>query len=244
MKWTIRGLTNRPRGLQCITFAGNQNYMSPRNEYSKTEELTNAISHLTGTLLSVAGLILMVYYSSVHGGSWHVVSTSVFGATMIILYFSSTMTHILPVGRTKDLFFIMDRIAIYFLIAGTYTPVALVTLGGTLGWVIFGIEWGFALTGSVLILIKPGDLNSRVNTFYVVSYVIMGWLILIAIVPVIERMPLMGLLWILLGGFCYSIGIFFYKVARFPYHHLVWHLLVIAGSACHFFMVFWFVIPR
>jgi hemolysin III len=218
--------------------------MSAQHNYSRTEELANAVSHLSGTLLAVAGLILMVYYSSVHGGTWHIVCTSVFGATMTILYFSSTMTHILPVGRTKELFFTVDRIAIYFLIAGTYTPLSLITLGGTLGWVIFGIEWGIALTGSILILTRPGEFNSGVNTFYVASYAIMGWLILVAIVPVIRSMPLMGLLWIFLGGICYSVGIFFYKTARFPYHHLVWHLLVIAGSACHFCMVFWFIIPR
>jgi hemolysin III len=218
--------------------------MTIKNKFSRTEELANAVSHFSGTMLAVAGLILMIYYSSLHGGIWHLVSTSVFGASMIILYFSSTMTHVLPMGRAKDLFFNIDRIAIYLLIAGTYTPLALVTLGGALGWVIFGIEWGFALTGSALILFRPGDFNSGVSTFYVVSYAIMGWLILIAIVPVINSLPVMGWLWILLGGLCYTLGIVFYKAASFRYHHLVWHLLVIAGSTCHFFMVFFFIIPR
>jgi len=218
--------------------------MELNNKYSRSEELANAISHLSGALLAVAGMVIMVHYSVVHGDGLHIVTTSVFGATMIILYFSSTMTHMLPMGRAKNRFFNMDRIAIYMLIAGTYTPLALVTVGGVFGWVIFGLEWGFALTGTLLILTKPGKFNSGVNTFYVISYVIMGWLILIAIVPVMNSMPAMGLLLILLGGGCYSLGIVFYKIMRFPYHHLVWHLLVMAGSACHFFTVFYYVIPR
>jgi len=218
--------------------------MEIRNKFSKTEELANAISHMMGTMLAVAGLVLMIHHSAVHGTVWHMVSTSVFGGSMIILYFSSTMTHILPMGRVKDLFFNVDRIAIYILIAGTYTPLALIGLGGPLGWVIFGLEWGFALTGILFILFKPGDFNTGVNTFYVVSYAVMGWLILIAIVPVINNLPFMGWMWILLGGFCYTLGIFFYKKIIFPFHHLVWHLLVLAGSICHFFTVFFFIIPR
>jgi hemolysin III len=163
---------------------------------------------------------------------------------MIILYFSSTLTHTLPMGKAKDFFFNFDRIAIYLLIAGTYTPIALVTLHGPFGWVIFGLEWGFALVGISLILMRPGDFNSGVNTFYVVSYALMGWLILIAIVPVIQTLPLMGSLWILIGGLSYTLGIVFYKLISFPYHHLVWHLLVIAGTVSHFISVFFYIIPR
>lgn len=218
--------------------------MVSNNKFTKGEELANAISHFSGALLALAGLVLMVYYSSVRGNSWHVVSTSIFGASMVVLYLSSSLTHILPMGRAKDFFFNFDRIAIYFLIAGTYTPIALVTLSGTLGWVIFGLEWGLALTGTFMILLRPGEYNRGVNTFYVISYAVMGWLILIAIVPVIERLPTMGWIWVLTGGICYSVGIVFYKMVRFPYHHLVWHLLVIAGSLSHFFAVFFHIIPR
>jgi hemolysin III len=186
----------------------------------------------------------MVYRSSAHGDSWHVVSSAIFGASMIVLYLSSTLTHILPMGRTKDRFFNFDRIAIYFLIAGTYTPIALITLSGPLGWVIFGIEWGLAFTGTFLILRKPGDFNTGVNVFYVISYAVMGWMILIAIVPVFRLLPLMGSLWILIGGLCYTLGIVFFKILRFPYHHLVWHLLVLAGTISHFFAVFFYILPR
>ena len=163
---------------------------------------------------------------------------------MVILYVSSTLTHILPIGRAKDRFFNFDRIAIYFLIAGTYTPIALITLNGPLGWVIFGLEWGCAILGTILIFSRPGDFNSGVNTFYVISYAAMGWLILIAIVPVSRILPTMGWIWILIGGMSYTLGIVFFKLVRFPFHHLVWHLLVIAGSISHFFAVFFYIIPR
>jgi hemolysin III len=218
--------------------------MEKNMKFTRGEELANAISHFSGALLSVAALVLMVHFSLLRGNAWHVVSTSIFGATMIVLYLSSTLTHILPVGRAKDRFFNFDRIAIYLLIAGTYTPLALLTLNGPLGWVIFGIEWGLALTGTLMILMRPGNFNSGVSTFYVLSYAIMGWLVLIAIVPVIRNLPLMGTLWILIGGLCYTFGILFYKVYKFPYHHLLWHMLVLAGTISHFFAVFYYMIPR
>ncbi len=218
--------------------------MKNNKKYSQGEELANAISHFTGALLGVAALVLMIYASLTRGTGWHLVSTSVFGTTLIILYLSSTLTHILPIGRAKDWFFNFDRIAIYFLIAGTFTPIALVTLNGPLGWTIFGIEWGLALVGTFLILTRPGEYNKGVNTFYVISYAVMGWLLLIAIGPIFRSMPLMGGLWILIGGLCYTFGIAFFTTIKFPYHHLVWHLLVLAGSISHFFAVYFYIIPR
>lgn len=218
--------------------------MEQNLKFSRGEELANAISHLSGALLSVAALVLMIHFSVLRGNEWHVVSTSIFGASMIVLYLSSTMTHILPMGKTKDRFFNLDRIAIYMLIAGTYTPLALLILHGPLGWVIFGVEWGLALAGTLMILLRPGDYNKGVSTFYVFSYAIMGWMFLLAIVPVTRTLPLMGTLWILIGGACYTLGILFFKVIKFPYHHLLWHLLVLAGSISHFFAVFFYMIPR
>jgi len=218
--------------------------MEKNIKFSRGEELANAMSHFSGAILAVAGLVLMLHFSIKYGNGWHIVSTSVFGASMIVLYLSSTLTHILPMGRAKDKFFNFDRIAIYFLIAGTYTPIALLTLNGPIGWIMFGIEWGLAIVGTVMILTRPGDFNSGVSTFYVVSYAVMGWLILIGIVPVMNILPLMGTLWILIGGLCYTVGILFFKVIKFPYHHLVWHLLVMAGTISHFFAVFFYMIPR
>lgn len=213
--------------------------MEKNIKFSQKEELANAASHFAGALLAIAALVLMLTRASANGSAWQIVSTAIFGASMIVLYLSSTLTHILPMGKLKDFFFNFDRIAIYFLIAGTYTPLALVTLNGPLGWVIFGIEWGLALTGTLMILTKPGDFNTGVNTFYVFSYAIMGWLLLIAIVPLFNSLPFMGVLWILIGGLCYTLGILFFKVLKFPYHHLVWHLLVMAGTISHFFAVFY-----
>ena len=219
------------------------NSMGENIKFTQREELANAISHFTGALLAVTGLVLMVIHPAIRGNSLHVVSVSIFGASMIILYLSSTLTHILPMGKAKDFFFNIDRIAIYLLIAGTYTPIALITLNGPLGWTMFGIEWGIALVGTLLILFKPGDFNTGVNTFYIISYVVMGWLILIAIGPVFDTLPLMGGLWVLIGGVVYSIGIAFFKIIKFPYHHLVWHLLVVAGTISHFIAVYFFIIP-
>ncbi|HDR67974.1 MAG TPA: hemolysin III family protein [Bacteroidaceae bacterium] len=217
--------------------------MQYTRKFTFREEMANGISHIAGTLLAIAGLILMVYFSISRGNIWHLVSTSIFGISMITLYLSSTLTHILPPGRIKDFFFNFDRIAIYLLIAGTYTPIALITLHGPVGWIIFGIEWGLALTGIIMIFRKPGNFDDGVNIFYILSYAVMGWLILIVIVPVIRLLPLMGWLWIFIGGICYTLGIFFYKLATFRYHHLVWHLLVVAGSISHFFSVFFYMIP-
>lgn len=215
------------------------------NKFSKGEELANAYSHLFGALLAMLGLVLMLKQTMGHGDALHIITCSVFGATMVILYLSSTMTHILPMGRTKDIFFNMDRIAIYLLIAGTYTPIALLAIGGPLGWVVFGIEWGIALTGTLMILFKPGDYDTGVNTFYVVSYAVMGWLFLVVpIFPGKLDIPQMAWIWILIGGVFYSIGIAFFKIFKFPYHHLVWHILVIAGSLSHFIAIFFYLIPR
>lgn len=218
--------------------------MVKENKFSKSEELANAYSHMAGALLALIGLILMLVQSRASGSAIHIVTSAVFGASMVILYLSSTMTHILPMGRLKDTFFNIDRIAIYLLIAGTYTPIALIGIGGPFGWVIFGMEWGIALIGTLMILFKPGDYDTGVNIFYVLSYAVMGWIFLFAIIPMARILPTMGWLWILIGGICYSIGILFFKFFKFPYHHLVWHILVIAGSLSHFFAVFFYLIPR
>ncbi len=217
--------------------------MATAAKFTKGEELANALSHLTGTLLAVAGLVLLLNRSIHEGDGWHIISSAIFGASMIILYLSSTMTHSLPMGKWKDFFFNMDRVAIYILIAGTYTPITLVTLRGPVGWVLFGIEWGLALVGTFMIVYRPGKFNKGVNGFYVLSYAVMGWLILAAIVPVCNSLSMMGCLWILIGGICYTLGIYFFKRTHFRYHHLVWHLLVMAGTLSHFFAVFFYIIP-
>jgi len=214
-----------------------------KSRYSKSEELANALSHLAGALLAVVATVLLVVKAAHTGTGWHIVSTAVFGGTMIILFFSSTMTHWLRQGKAKDVFFTIDQIAIFTLIAGTYTPFTLVALHGPFGWVIFGIEWGLALMGITIKLLRPTRFHQGVNLFYVLLYAAMGWMVLIAIVPIYKSLSLMGLLWILTGGACYTIGIFFYRFGRFRYHHLVWHLLVLAGAASHFIAVYFYLLP-
>ncbi len=214
-----------------------------KTRYTRSEELANAISHLAGAALATAGLVLMIVFSAIRGDAWHIVSTSVFGATMIILYLSSGLMHALKEGKTKLLFLTIDRIAIFLLIAGTYTPLTLVVLRGPLGWTLFGLEWALAVTGIILTFTRLAKPDRRVNYLFVALYVIMGWLLVIAIVPITRSLSLMGILWILTGGICYSAGIFFYAKGKFRYHHLVWHLMVIAGSIAHFFGIFFHIIP-
>jgi len=214
-----------------------------RSKFSTAEELANAISHFLGFLLSIVALVLMVHKSIRFGDNVHIITSAVFGTSMIALYLSSSLTHILRQGRAKNFFFSMDKITVYLLIAGTYTPLALLAVGGVLGWTIFGIEWACAITGTILILRKPVNFEKGVNLFFVISYAVMGWLILIAIVPLIKSMPLTGWLFILIGGAFYTVGIFFYKKGKFRHHHLVWHLLVMLGTAAHFISIFYFILP-
>jgi len=211
--------------------------------FSASEELANALSHFIGALLACGGLTLMVVFSAIHGDGWHVVSTAVFGAAMIVLYTSSTFNHALKPGRGKEFFFNFDQVAIFLLIAGTYTPLTLVLLRNGIGWTIFGLEWGLAILGIVLKLIKPNSFESGVNYFFIALYALMGWMLLIGIGPLARSISPMGLAWIFIGGVSYTLGILFYKKIRFPYHHLVWHLFVIAGSSSHFFAIFSHVIP-
>lgn len=213
------------------------------SRFSDKEEMANAISHFSGALLSVVALVLMLVQSVRFGNTLHIISSAVFGSSMIILYMSSTMTHYLEQGKLKNFFFSMDKIAIYLLIAGTYTPLALITLAGPLGWTIFGIEWAVAIAGSVLVLRKPVNFEKGVKTISVITYAVMGWLIIIAIVPLTKIMPTGGWILVLVGGVLYSIGIYFYKKCSFCYHHLVWHLFVIAGNAAHFLAIYLYVLP-
>jgi hemolysin III len=211
-------------------------------EFTYSEELANAISHFVGVCLAITGLVLMVVFSSLNGKTTHIVSTSIFGSTMIFLYLSSTFTHWLRPGKAKELFFNLDQIAIFLLIAGTYTPVALIALRGTLGWTVFGIEWGLALTGILYRIIRPNKYETGVNLFMVILYAAMGWFFLFVIIPVSRMMTLPSIILILSGGVLYTSGILFFRLAKFKYHHLVWHLFVLAGSISHFCAVFIYLV--
>jgi hemolysin III len=214
-----------------------------KREFSRAEELANAISHLTGTVLAIAGLILMLIYAVSKGNAWHIISTAVFGSSMIILYLSSTFTHWLKPGKAKDVFFNLDQIAIYLLIAGTYTPVTLVAIKGVYGWIMFGIEWGIAIAGIISRVGRPNRYNEGIKLFNVILYALMGCLFLFFILPVLRTIPTPAIIWIFIGGAFYMLGIFFFRFTRFRYHHLIWHLFVLAGSISHFIAIFFYILP-
>ena len=200
-------------------------------------ERFNSISHLIGAVAALAGLVIVVVAAARQGDPWKIVSFSVYGATLFFLYTVSTLYHSLR-GRAKRIFRKLDHYSIYFLIAGTYTPFALVTLRGGWGWTIFGIIWGLAALGIALEALPQG--GNRVLS--VVVYVLMGWLVLVALEPLLEALPMAGFWWLLLGGIFYTGGLVFYfldeKVRHF---HGVWHLFVLAGSVCHYLTILFFV---
>lgn len=212
------------------------------SRFTHKEEQANAISHLAGAVLSLVAMVLMLQLSVRQGSIWHIISSSVYGTTLILLYLSSTMTHWLKHGKLKETFFTFDQIAIFFLIAGTYTPLALIALHGTTGWIIFGIEWGLAFSGSLYRILKPRKYNTGVNLLFILLYVVMGYLFVVVLSPMHQAMGLAGILWILAGGVFYTGGIFFYKKGKFTYHHLVWHLMVLAGSIAHFIGIYKYVL--
>jgi hemolysin III len=215
---------------------------SLKRRFSDKEDFANALSHFAGAILSVAALILMVVYSSVRGNVWHIVSSTVFGLSMIILYTSSTVAHWLKEGKLKDAFFTLDQIAIFILIAGTYTPLSLVALNGETGWVIFGIEWGLAVTGIIRLLTRKNKFESGVGLIDILIYIGMGWLVLVVSGPVLKTVPVTGFIWIIAGGLFYTIGVIFFKIAKFRFHHLVWHLMVICGTISHFIAIFFYIL--
>ena len=211
--------------------------------FTRQEDLANALSHLAGALLSIAGLVLMVVFSSIRGNAWHIVSCSVFGTSLVLLYLCSTLAHWLPSGSFKDRLFVFDQSAIFILIAGTYTPLALVALRGALGWTIFGLEWGMAIIGITRLIIKSRRFEEGVALIDIIIYVFMGWLVLFVSGPVLKAVSLTGFMWIVIGGIFYTAGVIFFRFSRFRFHHLVWHLMVIGGSVSHFTAIFFYVIP-
>src|SRR5690625_4965607 len=201
--------------------------------FTKREEIANSITHGIGALLSIAALVLLIVFASIHGNAWHVVSFTLFGSTMVLLYISSTLVHSFPPGKAKDIFEIFDHSAIYFFIAGTYTPFLFLAVKGPLGWTLFGLVWGFALFGTVfkVFFVK------RFLHLSTVLYVLIGWLIVFAWKPLVATVPTYGIVLLVIGGIVYSIGAIFYVWRGFIYHHAVWHVFVIGGSVMHFFAV-------
>lgn len=212
------------------------------------EELANAITHGLGAALAIAALVLMVVFAALRGSARHVVGASLFGATMVLLYVMSTLYHAFRGPRVKKVFRVLDHASIFLLIAGTYTPFCLATLRGPWGWTLFGLIWGLAVVGialkSVLLSLSSGLMGRRPwEIASLAIYLLMGWLIVIAIVPLWRTLPAGGLAWLFGGGLCYSLGALFYAWQRLPYHHAIWHLAVAGGTGCHFACVLLYVIP-
>lgn len=200
---------------------------------TKKEEIWNAISHGIGFILAIPALVFLILKGAQSGSAIQIVSYTIFGTSMLLLFLMSTLLHSMPV-KIKKLFSILDHSAIYVLIAGTYTPFALISLQGPLGWTLFGIIWGLAILG---ILFKAFFIH-RYEFVSLIFYVAMGWLIVIAIKPLIQSITTPGFLLLLSGGILYTVGAIFYAWRRLPYNHAIWHLFVIAGSACMYFSVF------
>ncbi len=214
--------------------------MENLNDYSPTEEKINVISHAVGFVLSFVALILLVTRATFYGNVWHVVSFSIFGATLIILYAASTFYHRAKNPKLRKKLKILDHAAIYLLIAGTYTPYVLVTLHGTTGWVVFSIIWTLALIGIIFKLFFTG----KFNLISTITYVAMGWVIFSVIKPLVNNLPLEGVVWLFAGGFAYTIGAVLYSIEKIKFNHAIFHVFVLIGSFCQFLSVLIYVLPK
>ena len=212
------------------------------HKYTSGEEVANAVTHVVGSHLGAAMLALLVWQGAESGidVAWKTTSAAIFGASTIFLYAVSSAYHAVVHPPAKRVLHVMDHMAIYFLIAGTYTPFCLVTLRPEhpgLAWTIFGMEWGAAFAGIFFKLRTTG----RFRYLSTSAYVVMGWVALCAIVPLVRSLTGLGTMWLSLGGGFYTLGCVFYLWKSLPYSHMVWHLFVLAGTICHFFCVFWYV---
>lgn len=207
--------------------------------YDLKEEKLNVISHAIGLVLSILALVLLVIYASKEGSAWHIVSFSIYGVSLIVLYSASTFYHYSRTPKLRHRLNIFDHAAIYVLIAGTYTPFTLVVLKGWVGWTIFGVSWGLAITGIILKLFFIG----RFDKISTIAYVLMGWLIIFAIKPLVHNLPFEGLMWLLSGGIFYTVGALLYSIKKINYNHAIFHIFVLLGSFSHFMAVFFYVLP-
>lgn len=197
------------------------------------EEVANSVTHGLGLLASIIGGVVLVYLAAERGEAWHVVSAAVYGATLVSLYAASTLYHALKGTRARDVLRLLDHCAIYLLIAGTYTPITLVSLRGGWGWALFGTVWALAVAGIFFKVFATG----RFGYLSTVAYVLMGWICIIALKPMLVLLSPGALALLAAGGVLYTAGTVFYSWERIPYSHAVWHLFVVAGSVCHYLAI-------
>jgi hemolysin III len=197
------------------------------------EELASSLTHGVGLVLSIAGFATLLSLAAMRGSAWRIVSCAIYGSTLLCLYAASTCYHSIRSRRFKRILKVCDHSAIYLLIAGTYTPFLLVNLRGGWGWSLFAVIWGLAMAG-VLLKVWFVEHASVLST---AVYLVMGWLALVAVKPMLARVPTSALVWLLAGGVLYTVGVVFYAWKKLPYNHAIWHGFVLAGSACHYVAV-------
>lgn len=211
------------------------------HEYSIGHEIANAVTHGIGGGLSIAGLSLLLTMAVLYGNIWHIVSSAIYGATLILLYLASTLYHGIYHTATKRIFKVIDHASIYLLIAGTYTPFTLVSLRehSEWGWTLFLVVWILAFAGVLLLLLFPGKYSGA----RVVVYILMGWLAIFVVKDIRAAIGVGGISWLVAGGLSYTVGVIFYLWDRLPFNHAIWHLFVLSGSLCHFFAILFYVLP-
>ena len=207
--------------------------------YSLAEEIANSLTHGLGALASIVGLVVLVATAVLHGNATHVTAVSIYGGSLVLLYTASTLYHSIPIPAAKKVLKVLDHSAIYVLIAGTYTPFALVSLEGPARWTLFTTIWVLAAAGILFKLFFTG----RLEKLSVAIYLAMGWCVVAFADPVLAAVPTQALWLMLAGGLAYSGGVVFYLWERLRFNHAIWHLFVMSGSLLHFFAVLWFVLP-
>ena len=210
----------------------------PFSSESSSERLFNTITHGIGSVLSIVALVLMLVYASYNSDAWSIVGVSIFGSTLILLYMSSTLYHAFSNGRVKQIFKTLDQSFIYLLIAGTYTPVLLITLRNTLGWTVFVLVWAMAIGG----ITHRIFFFDKLKKLSLVSYIVMGWLSLIVFKSLLNAAPAELVVWLLIGGAFYTGGLIFYSWEKLPFNHAIWHLFVLGGSFSHFMGIYLYLV--
>jgi hemolysin III len=211
---------------------------------SPLEELLNTLTHGLGLVLSVGGLALLVTLSGIHGTAWHIVSSSIYGTSLVLVFAASTCFHAAPYSEAKRRLRVAEQALIFVLIAGTYTPFTLVALDSGWGWSLFGLVWLLALAGIILNTFHFRRHVDRHASLLVALYLGLGWLGLVSLFPLKDSLALGGLTWLVLGGIAYSVGVAFLSWRRLPLNHAIWHVFVLAGSLCHYFAVLFYVLPQ
>jgi hemolysin III len=212
--------------------------MSSSREQTLGEEVANSVTHGAGLLASIVGLVVMIVAAVTRGDIWLITACAVYGVTLVLLYLTSTLYHALAMTRARAVMRRLDHSAIYLLIAGTYTPFVLITLRGMWGWTLFAVTWGLAVFG-ITVKAVCGPRWPIIST---TLYILMGWVVVVAIGPLMKNLPGGGVGWLFAGGACYTLGVVFFAWERLRYSHAIWHLFVLGGSVCHYVAVLGYIV--